>query len=361
MGVLCTTQLSQGGAVAAFEEGFQQFTGGGLASAVSSCTAGLHLAAMDLFEPGDKVIVPAMTHVATVHAIEAMGAIPVFADVSLRTGSLDFRTVEEKTTSEIKGVSVVHYLGACRDIEMIAAFARKRNIELIEDCALALGTKVNDVHVGLFGKAGVFSFYPVKHITTGGEGGMIITRAKGFWDSMRRRRHFGQTERMGDVTSLGLNYRMTEMQAAIGLVQLNRYTEFARRRARNHDVLRHALDRGALAELPVVESPIPSNYGITILVPKRDKIRHNLKVRNVETSIYYPSSVPLLKYYQRKYGHKTGEFPNAENIAKNSICLPLGPHLEDKHMEHIAKTLKLVLKEECESQSSAVPVSSATT
>jgi dTDP-4-amino-4,6-dideoxygalactose transaminase len=361
-GILCTPQLSQGGAVAAFEEGFEQFTTGGMSLAVSSCTAGLHLSAMELFKPGDKVIVPAMTHVATAHAIEAVGAEPVFADVSLRTGSLDFRTIEELTDKTIKGIVVVHYLGACRDIEMIAALARKKDIPLIEDCALALGTRVGDTHVGLFGTAGSFSFYPVKHITTGGEGGMVVTRDTGFNNAISRRRHFGQKERMGDVHMLGLNYRMTEMQAAIGLVQLNRYTEFAKTRARNHDILRHALSRGRLAELPVVESPYPSNYAITILVPnKRDKIRHVLKSRNVETSIYYPTAVPLLKYYKAKYGYKTGDFPNAEQIAKKSICLPVGPHLQDKHMKYLAKALNEVIKEECELPSSAVLAGSATT
>ena len=344
MGVLCVSQLSQGGAVAAFEEGFQQFTTGGLATAVSSCTGALHISCMSLFEPGDEVIVPALTHVATAHAVEAMGAIPVFADVSRETGSLDFRTVELVATEKTKGVMVVHYLGACRDIGLIAAWARDSKVHVIEDCALALGTHVGETHVGLFGKVGCFSFYPVKHITTGGEGGMLLTRSKQLSDTFHRKRHFGQAERMGDVTTLGLNYRMTEMQGAIGCVQLNRFTEFARRRARNYDVLRAALARGRLSGIEVVESPIPSHYAITIFVPDdRDDLRRRLKARNVETSIYYPHAVPLLKYYARKYGYKPGDFPNAEAIAKHTICLPVGPHLVDKHMEHLIT----VLREEC--------------
>lgn len=357
MGVLCVSQLSQGGAVAAFEEGFQQFTTGGLATAVSSCTAALHLSCMSLFEPGDEVIVPALTHVSTVHALEAMGAVPVFADVSRETGSLDFRTVELIASERTKGVIVVHYLGACRDIKLISAWARDNKVQLIEDCALALGTHVDETHVGLFGKVGCFSFYPVKHITTGGEGGMLLTRAKQLSDSLRRRRHFGQAERMGDVTTLGLNYRLTEMQGAIGCVQLNRFTEFARRRARNYDVLRAALKRGHLSELEVVESPIPSNYAITVFVKDRDDLRRRLKARNVETSIYYPHAVPLLKYYARKYGYKPGDFPNAEAIAKDTICLPVGPHLGDRHMEHLITALR----EECAQSSSGGVVSSAIT
>lgn len=353
VGALCMTQLTQGGAVAAFEEGFQQFIDGGLAIAVSSCTAALHLSCMALFKPGDEVIVPALTHMATANAIEAMGAVPVFADVSRQTGCLDLRTVELYVTERTKGIMVVHYLGVCRDTGLITAFARERKIDVIEDCALALGANLDGLHVGLMGKVGCFSFYPVKHITTGGEGGMIVTRSKQLYDNLRRRRHFGQAERMGDMTTLGLNYRMTEMQAAIGNVQLNRYTEFMRRRARNYSVLRAALRKGRLSSLDVVESPTTTNYGISVFVPERDELRRRMKARNVETSIYYPQAVPLLKYYAQKYGHGIGDFPNAEAIAAESICLPVGPHLGDRHMEHLIT----VLREECHALSlSAVAV-----
>jgi len=167
LSVLSSPQLSQAGAVAAFEEGFQQFIGGGVATAVSSCTAALHLSCMALFEPGDEVIVPALTHMATANAVEAMGATPVFADVSRETGCLDLRTVELHVTEKTKGIMVVHYLGICRDIGLITAFARERKIQVIEDCALALGANLDGLHVGLMGKVGCFSFYPVKHITTG--------------------------------------------------------------------------------------------------------------------------------------------------------------------------------------------------
>ena len=346
MGALCTMQLSQGGAVAAFEEGFQQFIGGGLATAVSSCTAALHLSCMALFQPGDEVIVPALTHMATAHAVEAMGATPIFADVSRETGCLDLRTVELHVTEKTKGIIVVHYLGICRDIGLITAFAREKKIDVIEDCALALGANLDGLHVGLMGKVGCFSFYPVKHITTGGEGGMIVTRSKQLSDNLRRRRHFGQAERMGDVTTLGLNYRLTEMQAAIGNVQLHRYTEFARRRARNYDVLRAAFRKGHLSHIEVIESPTSTHYGISCFVPERDELRRRMKARNVETSIYYPHAVPRLKYYDQKYG--TGEFPNAEAIARETICLPVGPHLGDRHMQHLIT----VLREECHALSS---------
>ncbi|HDZ36705.1 MAG TPA: DegT/DnrJ/EryC1/StrS family aminotransferase [Marinobacter sp.] len=344
LSVLSSPQLSQGGAVSAFEENFESFIGGGLATAVSSCTAALHLSCMALFKPGDEVIVPALTHVATAHAVEAMGATPVFADVSRETGCLDLRTVELHVTEKTKGIMVVHYLGICRDIGLITGFARERKIDVIEDCALVLGANLDGLHVGLMGKVGCFSFYPVKHITTGGEGGMVVTRSANLSDNLRRRRHFGQAEKMGDVTTLGLNYRMTEMQAAIGNVQLNRFSEFMRRRSRNYDVLRAALRKGYLSELNIIESPVSANYGISVFVSKwRDELRRRMKARNVETSIYYPHAVPMLKYYAQKYGHKPGDFPNAEAIARETICLPVGPHLIDRHMEHLIT----VLREEC--------------
>ena len=326
-----------------------------MAIAVSSCTAALHLSCMALFKPGDEVIVPALTHMATAHAVEAMGATPIFADVSRETGCLDLRTVELHVTEKTKGIIVVHYLGICRDIGLITAFAREKKIEVIEDCALALGANLDGLHVGLMGKVGCFSFYPVKHITTGGEGGMIVTRSKQLSDNLRRRRHFGQAEHMGDVTTLGLNYRLTEMQAAIGNVQLNRYTEFARRRARNYDVLRAAFRKGHLSHIEVIESPTSSHYGISCFVPERDELRRRMKARNVETSIYYPHAVPSLKYYAQKYG--PGDFPNAEAIARETICLPVGPHLGDRHMQHLIT----VLREECHALSSSVDVALSAT
>lgn len=186
---------------------------------------------------------------------------------------------------------------------------------------------------------------------------MVVTRSKQLSDNLRRRRHFGQAEKMGDVTTLGLNYRMTEIQAAIGNVQLNRFSEFMRRRARNYDVLRAALRKGYLSDLDVIESPVTANYGISVFVPERDELRRRMKARNVETSIYYPHAVPMLQYYAQKYGYKPGDFPNAEAIARETICLPVGPHLIDRHMEHLIT----VLREECHALSSSADVVSLAT
>ena len=157
-----------------FEDDFKKFTGARDAISVSSCTAGMHLFYLTLnIGKGDEIILPAQTHVATAHAIELVGAKPVFVDSVFPTGNVDVSKIEAKITKKTKAITIVHYLGNPVDMIKVKAIAKKYKLYLLEDCALALGAKIKGKHVGLFGDAGFFSFYPVKHITTA-EGGMII-------------------------------------------------------------------------------------------------------------------------------------------------------------------------------------------
>ena len=161
-----------------FERNFCSFTKSKYAVSVSSCTAGLHMGYLALgIREGDEVIVTSQSHVATAHAIEYVGAKPIFVDCDLKFGNIDINLIESKITKKTKAISIVHFLGMPVDMIHLKKITKKYNLFLIEDCALAVGAKIGKKHVGTFGDIGSFSFYPVKHITTI-EGGMITTQKK---------------------------------------------------------------------------------------------------------------------------------------------------------------------------------------
>ena len=183
--------------------------------------------------PGDEVIVPAMTHVATAHAVELTGAKPVFVDAEIKTGNIDIDQIEAAITTNTKALSVVHFLGMPVDMDRINQIAEKHNLFVVEDAALAFGTKYKGKHAGLLGDLGVFSMYPVKHITTL-EGGLILSKHPDMLEKIALQRAFGVDRTHGErkipgqygVNMLGLNYRMNELQAAIGICQIDRLNDF---------------------------------------------------------------------------------------------------------------------------------------
>ena len=176
--VLSGDVLTHGPQSKAFEEEFAQFMGGGYCVSVSSGMAALHLSYLEMgIGAGDEVIVPAETHVATAHAVEMVGAKPVFLDCDPRTGNIDVKKLESLLTKKTKAISMVHFLAVPCELDAIMKIANKHGLKVIEDCALAIGARYKGTHVGLVGDAGCFSFYPVKHITTG-DGGMFVTKHK---------------------------------------------------------------------------------------------------------------------------------------------------------------------------------------
>ena len=353
--------LTHGAEGRGFEEEFAEFMGDECyCVAVSSCTAALHLAYLQMgLTAGDEVIVPAQTHNATAHAVELVGGRPVFVDCEPGTGNIDVSKIESVITSKTRAISLVHFVGIPCDMDAIMAVAQKHQLKVVEDCALALGARYRGKHVGLFGDVGCFSFYPVKHITTG-DGGMFVTRHREVAESVAKIRAFGvdrpHSERsipgLYDVTVLGLNYRMTEMQAALGRQQLGRIGEILERRKQNFGTLKAELsDIPELSVLdPSVEGAASSHYCLTAglegsLRSHRDQVVAMLNDRGVGTSIYYPHPVPRLSYYRAKYGYDAGSYPNASAISDFSIALPVGPHLTPSDMRYIATTFKQAIEE----------------
>lgn len=353
--------LTHGPECKAFETEFGAFMGDEAhCVTVSSCMAALHLACLEFkYGPGDEVIVPAETHVATVHAVEWVGATPVFVDPDPATGNMTAAAIAAAITPRTKGIIVVHFVGIPCDMPAIAALAAERHLTLIEDCALAVGSRWNGRHVGLFGDAGCFSFYPVKHITTA-EGGMFVSRHADVSAAVAILRAFGVDRSHGerakpgmyDVPSLGLNYRMSEIQAALGRTQLARIGENLARRRANFTTLAAACRRPGLVDVLDATDPACSNshYCLAILLrgllaSRRNEVAAALNAAGVGTSVYYPQPVPRMAYYRDKYGYEASRYPTAEAISDRSIALPVGPHLSEDDVAWVAQTFERVVRE----------------
>lgn len=352
--------LTHGPQGKAFEEEFGRFMGAGAhCVTVSSCMAALHLAYLHYgLGAGDEVVVPAQTHTAAAHAVEWVGATPVFIDCDAATGNLTVDRIERALTGRTRAISLVHFGGIPCDGPAIAALAERKGLPLIEDCAIALGARYDGTHVGLFGDVGCFSFYPVKHITTG-EGGMFVSRHAGVAAAVGKLRAFGvdrtYAERaipgVYEVPTLGLNYRMSEMQAALGRTQTRRLGENLERRAANFRALKAGL--ASCAGVHIIDAVDPrassSHYSMSVvlhgpLAAKRNEVVAALNAQGVGTSIYYPQPVPRMKYYRDKYGYDAAQYPNATAISDCSIALPVGPHIGLDDVAHVATTFAEVIE-----------------
>ncbi len=361
MQVLSGDVLTHGPQAHAFEKEFGAFIGTNAhCLTTSSGMAALHLAYWQLgIGAGDEVIVAAQTHVATAHAVEVVGAKPVFVDCDPATGNIRAEAIRELVTPRTRAIGLVHYNGIPCDMAPIMALAQERGLKVIEDCALALGTRYRGTHAGLFGDAAIVSFYPVKHITTG-DGGMFVTRHADLAAKVAKARAFGVDRTFGersvpgvyDVPTLGINYRMSDINAAIGRKQLERLDEILRRRAGNFARLKAGLK--ALPGVRVLDATGPdftsSHYCLTAVLEGeagkcRNEIVKRLNAAGVGTSVYYPHPVPRLKYYSDKYGYDAGRFPNAARISDCSIALPVGPHVGQEDMDYIARAFAQALKE----------------
>lgn len=355
--------LTHGPQNKAFEEEFGNFVGSGKEEiycvAVSSCMAALHLAYWQMgIGKGDEVIVAAQTHVATAHAVEVVGARPVFLDCEPLTGNIDSHKIESLITKKTKAIGLVHFLGIPCQMDVIVKIAEEHGLKIIEDCALAVGSTYKGKHVGLFGDVGCFSFYPVKHITTG-DGGMLITRHKDLAERVLKARAFGVDRNFGersipgmyDVPTLGLNYRMSDINASIGRVQLSRVKEILKIRKENFEMLKSALK--GIKNISILDSQQKdienSHYCLTIVLDgnlsnTRNEMVNILNSNGVGTSVYYPQPVPRMAYYRNKYGYDPKLFPQAERISDQSIALPVGPHLKSDDMKYISEKVKDAVK-----------------
>lgn len=353
--VLAGTQLVHGPRAKDFEERFAARIGARHAVTAGNCTAAMHLSLMALgVGPGDRVAVPAMTHVATAHVVEYVGATPVFVDCDPETGNMSLEGLRAAAAPGLRAIMPVHYLGLPLDMAALGAIAASCGAVVVEDCAVALDATFDGRKVGTFGATGCFSFYPTKHMTTL-EGGMVVTSDDALAGALRQRRAFGYDQMLGerkrpgvyDVTVLGYNLRMNEAQAAIGLCQLAKLDSFQAARSANDAALRAELaEVDELTLFPAVRGPArSSHYCLNATLPRdgkpgRDVVVTALRDQGIGTSVHYPGPVPLMSYYRARYGHAPGAFPIAEWIAEQTISLPVGPHLAPGDPERIATAVK---------------------
>lgn len=330
------------------------------ALSMSSCMAALHMAYVNFgVGPGDEVIVAAQTHVATAHAVEFVGAKPVFVDCDPLTGNVTADRIAPLVTPRTKAIGLVHFCGVPCEMGPIVELAKKHDLKIIEDCAIAIGSRIGGTHVGLFGDVGTFSFYPVKHITTG-EGGMLTSRHADVVASVGKIRAFGVDRSKAadlipgayEVTQVGINYRMSEMSAALGRTQIKKLPEILKRRAANFATLKDRLAKVEGVRLLDGKAPNTTNShycAVAVLEgalgPKRDAVVRAINARGIGTSVYYPKPVPRMQHYRQKYGYEAGRYPNAEQISDHGFALPVGPHLTEEEMRYVGDAFASVVEE----------------
>ena len=356
----------QGPFVRQFEEKFSAFTGAHFSVATSSCTTALHIAVAALqLKPGDEVIVPAFTWVTTANVVEYMGAKPVFCDVNLDTFNIDTTQIELLITPRTVGIIPVHLFGLCADIGAIQKIAQRHALWVVEDAACALGAWYRERHAGTFGEMGCFSFHPRKAITTG-EGGMITTqredldrlarilRDHGAFRSDAGRQAQKEAFLLADFNHLGYNYRMTDIQGALGCAQMDRakwiLTERSRR-ARLYDemladvewlqtpIVPKGLVHGYQAYVCLFRPEKPALSNVERLHKQRNELMMRLEAKGIATRQGTHAPV-ILGYYAEKYAIRPDQFPDAYLADHLSLTLPLYPQMTDEDQKTVVTELR---------------------
>jgi len=344
--VLRSGRLSLGPLLGEFEQAFAEYVGAPHASAVSSGTAGLHLALRAVgVRDGAEVITSPFSFVASANVAVYERARPVFADIDPVTHNLDPDAAAAVVTDRTAAILPVHIFGYPADIP---AFERL-GLPIVEDACEALGAVHADgVPVGGRGHPAVFGFYPNKQLTTG-EGGMVTTADTAIKERIDSERNQGRAPDMGwlDHDRLGFNYRLSDIACALGLAQLERLDQLLAERARVASLYREALDG-----LDGVELPCPDRGGnrrgwfvFVLQLPRRvdrDAVVRALGERGIPSKPYFPA-VHLMTYYREQFGHREGEFPLCEDVAARSIALPFFPQMSEGQVQRVAEALGDVL------------------
>lgn len=348
--------LTQGAKVTAFEEAFAERHQVSHAIATTSCTTALHLILIALgVGPGDEVIVPAFTWVATVNVVLHCGATPILVDVDRETFNLDITQVKEKLTERTKAIIPVHLFGLCVDMDALAAVAP--GIPLVEDAACAAGSAYKGRVAGSLGIAGAFSFHPRKSITTG-EGGMITTNDDALAAKMRvlrnhgasiseEQRHLGsQPYILPEFNDLGFNYRMTDLQGAVGLVQLKKLDQFISERNHWANFYHQELAGIDWLRTPKIPERFTSGWQAYVCYVEeakfplpRNQIMAALQSQGVSTR---PGThaIHLLGVYKDKFGIKPDDYPGARDCDAFSMAIPLHNRMSREDYEYVVKTIK---------------------
>jgi dTDP-4-amino-4,6-dideoxygalactose transaminase len=351
--VLASKWLTMGERTKTFESEFSSLLGGAASChAVSSATAALHMALLALgVGPGDEVIIPGLTFVADANVVKMVGATPVLADsTSLTDWNISAATIEPKITSKTKAVIAVHFAGYPCDMSNIVKLCRSKNLSVIEDVAHAPGASIDNMMCGTIGDVGCFSFFTNKNLSVG-EGGMVVTRDPNTsvalqalrshgMSSLTLDRHKGRATTY-DVGQVGLNYRMDEVRAALGIVQLAKLRDGNLKRLELTGMYRQALD-GSEIELAFDHLGLNKNFAyhiMPILLPEhcdRKKVINNLKEKGIQTSIHYPAFWDFTAY---KDFTDPADAPNVAEICMRELTLPLYPTMTGDQLHCVVDAL----------------------
>jgi dTDP-4-amino-4,6-dideoxygalactose transaminase len=343
--------LTMGDRVKAFESAFAKLHGVQEAVAVNSCTSGLHLCLTGLgIGPGDEVLTPSLTFVATVNSILYAGAKPIFVDTeSLTNPHISIKDGEQKLTKTTKAVMVMHYGGYLVDMPSWRRFADAYGLALIEDAAHSPGVP----GVGILGDATAFSFFTNKNMTTS-EGGMVFARNEETLNQIRYQRAHGMTtgtldRQRGhaysyDVITLGFNYRLDELRAAMGMAQLERLPQFNQKRLALTQLYRKLIaQKTPSVQIPFDDLRRTAAHLMAVILPKninRQAVMAYLRDKGVQSSIHYPA-IHRFTYYQQQFPHVS--LPITEEFCDRELTLPLHPFLTDSDVETVTDSLKSAL------------------
>ncbi|MBI2085896.1 DegT/DnrJ/EryC1/StrS family aminotransferase [Candidatus Daviesbacteria bacterium] len=338
--VLKSGELSSGKWVEKFEDEFAKFIKVKYAVAVSSGTTALYLALLALgIEKGDEVITTPFTFIASSNAILYTGAKPVFVDIDPKTFNIDPDKIEQNLTFRTKAILPVHLYGLPADMKKILQIAKKHHLFVLEDAAQAHGAKIDNRLVGSFGDLAAFSFYPTKNMTTG-EGGMITTNDEILAKKLKMLRNHGMEKRYYH-DSLGFNFRMTNMAAAIGIHQLKKLNKFNKNRAENAQFLTEHLSTVDGIQTPFIPpgfTHVFHQYTVLIKKDNRNKLAEYLNKNGVSTSIYYPIPVHKQKFMLPMYPNL--HLKNAETVASEVLSLPVHPAVKKGDLARIANLIR---------------------
>ncbi len=346
---ILTDKSGCGPRVLKFEKEFSRYVGARYAIAVNSGTSALHASLLALeIRHGDEVLLPSFTFSATAEVVLLAGAKPVFVDIDSRTYCMRTDGLESKISNRTSAIMPVHLYGLPADMGHIKEIAHKHGLTVIEDAAQALGAQYRDKRIGSLSDATCFSFYAVKNITTGGEGGMITTNDSDVAEKMRSIRVHGE-ERPYWVSGLGHNYRMTEMAASIGSVQLKKLPDFLEKRRRNSGYLSEKLKDLKKVELPVEPEDRKHAWHLYTLrlkganAGKRNRVVDKLRSKNIGAAVYYETPVHLQPLYRKLSSSHRSDLLETERAARQVFSLPIHPAVKREDLDEVASDLEKIL------------------
>jgi perosamine synthetase len=324
--------------------------------AMSNGTAALHAAcSVTGISAGDEAITTPITFAATANAVVYCGGRPVFADIRADTLNIDVKEVEKRLSPRTKAILPVDFAGHPADLAEINELARHRGLIVIEDACHALGAEYRGTKIGGLSDMTVLSFHPVKHITTG-EGGMVLTNSSDYCQKLKTFRHHGINKNLAgqgpwyyEIPEPGYNFRLTDIQCALGISQMKKLDRFVERRREIAAAYNRAFADLKQIILPTEQTGVKAAYHIYVIQLKtellkagRREVFEALVAENIGVNVHYVP-VHLHPYYQRAFGHRKGDYPRAEQYYERAITLPIFPRMDDRDAEDVVNAVRKVI------------------